>query len=1846
MSDDSDSGDGRVIVEPLAGKLLPLNSRRLTAAHLRHIAGAMGLPSTGSADEVRQLIEGKLGDEREVRNVQVILEESSFLSVKLSLTDGEGVFLEADPLQKPLDASVDSAELERKLGEATAQNTNLTAELVKLQGALTAQEEETAQLQEELRTKSDSEEVKKLKNDLQKQKEKSKQQWQMSCHQAAEQEELLAEKDREIEELKKKLASSSRGSPTPPSHSDLDDDPPLVPPGDSHSLTAHEPPRRRGKAPPIDQYTGEDPEIRFEDWLPGLQRAARWNRWTDEETLMQLAGHLRGKALQEWNLLLESDKTTFEKAVVALREVLGPGSKVLAAQDFRHATQNEGEAVSAFIRRLERTFSIAYGADKLSPETRGAFLYGQLQEGLRHELMRSPSVSGALTYKELVMAAKNEEKRQSELKKRQQYLQPSKSQASGTAPAKKSTFAKSDHPKPQPSQDHISKIRCHNCRKIGHMKKDCPYKTESTGNKQHANKNPPSTSAKQVTADGAGQDVASDNPLDYLYSDSDEEKQAVKTVRVNDTGSIPQCAKVLVEGVPAYGIVDSAADITIMGSDLFKKVASVCRLKKRDFKSPDTTPRTYDQKPFTLHGRIDLDLTFGDTTMKTPIYVKMDAFDQLLLSEGVCRQLGIISYHPDVKRWNRSKLEPMPQSDDESGEKAVTEDSEVPEKENREVRVPAVHVKLLQSVSLLPKHETDVKVRLEGDYQPKTPVLVESNPELETVGLHLDDSFVCPDEDGITVLRLTNPSGFTCRLEEGATVGNAEHAMLSNGSEPDDETVEESLSKLRSSTTHSDVKRVESGAEWRKEKLRELYKDNIDLPHPVKDSFLQFLSNHHEAFSLEENERGETDLLEMEIDTGDAPPKKQRPRRMPFAVRQEVSKQLKRMQDAQVIQPSKSPWASPVVLVRKRDGTHRFCIDYRELNSVTKPDTYPLPRIEDLLDQLGESHYFSTLDLSSGFWQIRIHPDSVEKTAFTTPQGLFEFRVMPFGLTNAPGVFQRLMQQVLMGLNPEDGPDFVSVYIDDILVFSKTLEEHLLHLERVLKRIIDVGLKLKPAKCQFFRQEVEYLGHTITPLGLKTSNRHVTAVDQFPTPTHIREVRRFLGMVSYYRRFIPSFAKIAHPLHALTRKDAQFEWTHECQEAFETLKKQLISAPVLGYPRFDAPFVLETDASIDGLGAVLSQTQEDGKLHPIAYASRALTPGEKNYGITDLETLAVVWSLSHFQSYLYGQKVTVFTDHSAVRAVLQNPGASGKHARWWTKVYGSGIADLNIIYRPGKENTKADALSRSPQCPAPVFGEAETEIQVSAITGDTIDDMLQMESDTTLSNPHSFAREQRKDEKINQVILFLETEKLPSDDKQARKIALQSSNFTIEDGVLYFLDSKHNHRKRAVVPGHLRERVMTEVHGGPFSGHFSGNRLYNVLTRVWWWEGMYKDAVSHSKSCPDCAIAVGGGRPGRPPLQPIPVQRIFQIVGVDVMDLPRTERGNKHVLVFQDFLSKWPMVFPIPDQKTERIVKLLVEELVPFFGVPEALLSDRGTNLLSHLMKDICSMLGIEKLNTTAYHPQCDGLTERFNRTLKTMLRKHAAQYGAQWDTYLPGVLWAYRNTPHEATGEKPSFLLFGQDCRSPTEAALLPPSSLESMELTDYRRELIHSLSTARELAAKNIQQAQAKYKKQYDRKAKSLSYEVGDWVLIRFPQEESGANRKLSRPWHGPYRIESVSSTGVVAVKVYFPQEGSIQVHAQRVTKCPVNFPSGYYWYGNRRKGPGRPPKWLDQLMTSQTVDDVTSNADDAGTDTDANAELSNSTDNTSANGEEEVEESTPTPRTFTRTRTRTVIPPERLM
>ena len=654
------------------------------------------------------------------------------------------------------------------------------------------------------------------------------------------------------------------------------------------------------------------------------------------------------------------------------------------------------------------------------------------------------------------------------------------------------------------------------------------------------------------------------------------------------------------------------------------------------------------------------------------------------------------------------------------------------------------------------------------------------------------------------------------------------------------------------------------------------------------------------------------------------------------------------------------------------------------------------------------------------------------------------------------------------------------------------------------------------------------------------------------------------------------------------------------------LKEKLTSAPVLSYPLFDRPFILETDASGEGLGAVLCQIQDDSLSHPIAYASRSLSKAEGNYSITELETLAVVWAVSHFHTYLYAHDVTVYTNNSAVRAVLETPNPSGKYARWWSKVYESGLRSIQIVYRPGKANVYADALSRSPISPTSQEVNEDEDVQV-AIVQSSISDLLSQEpSEVPRKEFPDFATEQRRDQSINELIAFLQESKLPEDDACARKLAAQYSMFTIVDGVVYFIDHKSDMQRRAVVPQHLQRQIIQESHEGPLGGHFSGTRVFKMLVRHWWWEGMYADVCQYCKSCPVCATATGGSRPGRPPLSPIPVSRPFQIVGVDILELPVTTQGNKYAIVFQDLFTKWPFVFAAPDQKSQRLVQLLVGEIIPMFGVPEALLSDRGTNLLSHLMMDVCKLLGIRKLNTTAYHPQCDGAVERFNRTLKTMLRKQAAKMGNQWDRYLSGVLWAYRNTPHDSTGEKPSFLLFGLDCRSPTEASLLPPSTVQSVNVDDYREEMILSLSSARQLASTTLQEAQKKYKRAYDRHARPGQYRVGDWIMIRFPQDESGKDRKLSRPWHGPYRVLMCDSPNIVACKVYFPEDGQLQVHQMRTTLCPPGFHNGFYWYGKNQASPGHYPKWTEDIgfdVTQDCVDAQKTPVENANPNSDSN-------------------------------------------
>ena len=863
------------------------------------IARALDLPARGSREDIQLTIEGKLREDYDELSVQVVVQGILETETKLFLIDENGVFLEADVGQKEGNAPV---ELEAKNAELTRQNEELTVALQEANQRLADQQAElnrlTEALERAIRETEDpsgaTSELEELGKQLKREKEKAKRLWKLNCKRAAEQEELLSARELEIEELKRQLDDpDSPREPDPDAYSGEGSagvsTAPLLPlPTGSAS--------RRGRAPPVDHYTGENPEIRFDDWLPSLVRASSWNGWTEEEQLIQLAGHLRGRALQEWNLMEETDRKSLTRALPALRQRLDQESKILAAQDFRHTVQKQPEKVADFIRRLERAFHIAYGGDSMGKETREAFLFGQLQEGLRLDLMHSPAVSGARTYQELSMAARTEEQRQLELRKRRQYY----SAPSPRSP-KERQLEKSPG-KPEQSGKPEDKRLCYKCGKPGHLFKNCRHgKTESRGQTTSGSSKEPST--RQVNAEPKDQ-----NPMSYLFSDDDDE--VVNVVRVQDHGSQSRMAEVVIQGFPAEGIVDSGADITIMNGDLFKRVATASHLKKNNFKRADKVPRTYGRHSFSLDGRMDMDISFGGRTMCTPVYLKMNTHDPLLLSEGVCRQLGILKYHPDVK-----PREEVPGSEDSKSVSAT------------EAAVPMVRVQLVESTKVLPQQSTAVSVKLDGCRGSTGPWVLEPDLGLGMSGLCMEPSLLEVVQDEAQVI-VTNPTGFTQRLERGFHLGTLEKAEAVF----DAAWVAEEVAPVQRITTNPEQNN------WRREKVRQLFQDAISLPEKEKSEFLAFLMENHEAFSLEVGERGETEVAQFEIDTGDTAPKKQRPHSMPFAVRQEVSRQLREMERTRVVQPSSSPWASPVVLIRKKDGSHRFCVDYRGLNEVTRSD--------------------------------------------------------------------------------------------------------------------------------------------------------------------------------------------------------------------------------------------------------------------------------------------------------------------------------------------------------------------------------------------------------------------------------------------------------------------------------------------------------------------------------------------------------------------------------------------------------------------------------------------------------------------------------------------------------------------------------------------------------------------------------------------------------------------------------------------------------------------------------------------------------------------------------------------
>ena len=897
------------------------------------------------------------------------------------------------------------------------------------------------------------------------------------------------------------------------------------------------------------------------------------------------------------------------------------------------------------------------------------------------------------------------------------------------------------------------------------------------------------------------------------------------------------------------------------------------------------------------------------------------------------------------------------------------------------------------------------------------------------------------------------------------------------------------------------------------------------------DALGRLITDHRTIFAADPSKPGRsgTTVHEIKIDEAVRVPRAA-PSRVAPAIREEIKAQVKEMLDAGIVRPSRSPFASRVVMVSKKGTTkRRFCVDYRALNDATVKDAYPMTRIDDALEAMHGAVVFSTMDLASGYWQVPMNKDDVAKTAFVTMDGLYEFVVMPFGLCNAPATFQRMMDGVLRGL------PFCRVYIDDVIVYSRNRQEHLGHLQTVFKRVREAGLHLKISKCKFARAELPFLGHVVSERGVEPDPEKVSAVRRLQPPRDVAELRSFLGMASYYRRFVRNFATIAEPLHALTRKDTAYAWSTEANGAFTTLRDALAKAPVLAYPDPAAPYTIQTDASGVGVGAVLSQTVH-GAERPVSFFSRSLSSAQRNYSAFDRECLAVVEAVNHFRPYVDGSHFKVVTDHHALKWLRQVslPDGHGRLARWVAMLQDF---DMEIEHRKGVDNGNADGLSRVSQ---PALPLAPLAVRMPDVGPTSVD---------------VTAQEQRADTSLAPLFAWASSDTVPSDGRLVQWASSHALEFLVRDGRLLARSRTDPLSTLLVVPTSLRRAVMAEHHDSPFGGHLGEAKTWGRMARRFAWPGMSADVRRFVASCQVCQRRKTPRVPASGAMQPIRVTDPWSMVAMDfVGPLPETSRGNKYLLVFTDHATRLARAVPTADMTAETTAQALLHEIICLFGAPQRLLSDRGANFVGQVVAAVCQSFKIMKMATTAYHPQTDGLTERFNGTIGNMLATAIESTRAEWDSLVPYLVFAYNTTPQASTRESPFFLTFGREAYLPSDVTLgLQLNADEAFtDAGAYKAHLIDMLSTSRRAAVAHSDVAHERQREEYNRRHRDVRYNVGDLVWLYVPAVEPGRATKFALNWRGPYRVTRVASPVTYALTDSQGHELSQLVNVARLKPC----------------------------------------------------------------------------------------------
>jgi transposase InsO family protein len=832
---------------------------------------------------------------------------------------------------------------------------------------------------------------------------------------------------------------------------------------------------------------------------------------------------------------------------------------------------------------------------------------------------------------------------------------------------------------------------------------------------------------------------------------------------------------------------------------------------------------------------------------------------------------------------------------------------------------------------------------------------------------------------------------------------------------------------------------------------------------------------------------------EHTIDTGDSTPINLNSYPLSPVHLQEQSKQIASLLNQGFIEESSSPWGFPVLFVKKPGGKWRMCIDFRALNAVTKKNGYPLPRIQECIDLIGRVKVLSKLDFTQGYYQMLVAIADREKTAFNTREGKFQWKVMPFGLCNAPASFQTFMNRIL---RPFIGK-FVVVYLDDIVVYSETLNEHIQHLTQIFDVLRQHTLYAKPSKCIFAVPALEFCGHLVGGGAIRPLSSKVAIISEWPTPTNVHEVRVFLGMVTYYRRFVRAFAKICVPLFDLLKEaDAETRkkkfrkivWTASSEAAFCELKKRLTEGPILLQPDTTRPFVIETDASEWAIGIVLLQEHPETKrLHPVAYDGRKLSPAEINYPVHEKELLAIKYALQSWRIYIdNGSTTVIYTDHESLKylATMRNP--TKRLARWIEEF---GEYNLSIQYRKGSEAVVPDAISRRPD----LMGEGPRNraAMVASIRGLDEDDWA-MHLTALLVNGTVPPKEFQED------------------------IYEHQQEFTIDDeGELFFIgpDGLSPYIAR-IFRADLLERMHTEY------GHLGYPGLQGVMIGRGWWPSLEKDIRNYARICPQCQVTQRA-RPNQEREIPRTLAsdelQLFDRWAIDLIGLlPKTPAGNCWIFTAIEYMTGWPVTKALPDARAETIAKVIHDDITMVYGPPKELLSDNGRNLTGEVMKAYTMLLATKHRVTTPYHPRTNGMVENFNGLLGNVLTKMLVnQPTILWDQYLMQSTFSIRIRIHSSKGKSPYSLLFGRDPRLPSDNNELRPLEYTGDAL-EANLERIEKMQHARMIANRKLVEKAVKARQVREDSVKLASFRKGDWVLVRAENRQ-----KFEGRWFGPYRV-----------------------------------------------------------------------------------------------------------------------------